>query len=69
MKAEVSKMKEKSRIAGGRYIQNEQLEELRNLQEKLTKERQEWTRVKEKETSQAEDERERIKQETVNSVQ
>ena len=47
LKAEVSEMKEKSRLSGGRYIQNQQLEELRNLQEQLTKDRQAWTSEKE----------------------
>ena len=59
-------MKEKSRIAGGRYIQNQQLEELRNLQEKLTKERQAWAMEKEAERSQSEAENERIRLEKVN---
>ena len=37
LQSEVAEMKEKSRMAGGRYIQNQQLEEIRNCQEQLDK--------------------------------
>ena len=48
LKFEISEMKEKSRMSGGRYIQNQQLEELRNRQETLAKEQRQWNLDKER---------------------
>ena len=58
-------MKEKSRMAGGRYIQNQQLEELRNLQEYLTKERHSWNSEKERQEEKAKMENKRLEEEKV----
>jgi len=48
LKFEIAEMKEKSRMSGGRYIQNQQLEELRNRQETLAKEQRQWNLDKER---------------------
>jgi hypothetical protein len=48
LKFEIAEMKEKSRMSGGRYIQNQQLEELRNRQETLAKEQRQWNVDKER---------------------
>ena len=47
IKVELSECKEKATFGYGRYKHNQQLEELRNLQEQLTSERRHWEQVKE----------------------
>ena len=46
IKVELSECKEKATFGYGRYKHNQQLEELRNLQEQLTSERRHWEQVK-----------------------
>ena len=57
IKAELAEIKEKSKLAGGRYVQNEQLEELRNLQESLAKEKRAWILEKEEKEKEHENRR------------
>lgn len=47
MKAEVCEVKEKSSVMGGRYKHNQQLEELRHLQERLGVEKAAWEQERE----------------------
>jgi A-kinase anchor protein 13 len=42
LKAELSEIREKSTIMGGRYKHNQLLEDLRNLQESLAQEKKTW---------------------------
>ena len=42
MKSELSEVKEKSSVMGGRYKHNQQLEELRHLQDRLSHEKRAW---------------------------
>ena len=46
IKVELSECKERATLGYGRYKHNQQLEELRNLQEQLTSERRHWEQVK-----------------------
>lgn len=49
LKTEVREIREKSSVMGGRYKQNQQLEELRYLQDNLGKEKLQWQLQKEAE--------------------
>ena len=62
-------MKEKSRLAGGRYIQNQQLEEIRNCQDQLDKQQKQWAidLRKQKEDANAEEQRMRDERVSMNS--
>ena len=65
LKSEVAEMKEKSRMSGGRYIQNQQLEELRTRQDNLTKEQNQWKLSKEKIEKDAKAEEEHMQEKRV----
>ena len=58
-------MKEKSRMAGGRYIQNQQLEEIRNSQDRLEKAQKQWAMDLKKQREEANVEEQRMKDEKV----
>ena len=58
-------MKEKSRMAGGRYIQNQQLEEIRNSQEQLEKLQKQWAIDLKKQKEETNVEEQRMKDEKV----
>ena len=47
LKAELSEIREKSTIMGGRYRHNQLLEDLRHHQEKLSQEKKQWAQEKE----------------------
>jgi ribosomal protein S25 len=47
LKAELSEIREKSTIMGGRYKHNQLLEDLRHLQESLAQEKKSWSQEKE----------------------
>ena len=47
IKVELAECKERATLGYGRYKHNQQLEELRNLQEQLTRERREWQQHRE----------------------
>ena len=47
LKAELAEIQERSRLSGGRYVQNQQLEDLRNEVEKFTKEKKAWFQERE----------------------
>ena len=65
LQSEVAEMKEKSRMAGGRYIQNQQLEEIRNCQEQLDKQQKQWAIDLRKQKEEANAEEQRMKDERV----
>ena len=46
MKAKLSEIQEKSRLSGGRYVQNQQLEDLRNEIEAFNKAKKAWLHEK-----------------------
>ena len=58
-------MKEKSRMAGGRYIQNQQLEEIRNSQEQLEKLQKQWAIDLKKQKEETNFEEQRMRDEKV----
>ena len=68
LKFEIAEMKEKSRMSGGRYIQNQQLEELRNRQETLAKEQRQWNLDKERIKEEQNIEEERRKEKRVRLI-
>ncbi len=43
LKAEVADARERTKLTGGRYRQNQLLDELRRLRESLARERKQWT--------------------------
>ena len=47
IKTELSEIREKASISGGRYKQNQRFEEMRRLQETLAQEKKEWVTLKE----------------------
>eukprot|EP00094_Tigriopus_californicus_P002858 TCALIF_02756-PA protein Name:"Similar to AKAP13 A-kinase anchor protein 13 (Homo sapiens)" AED:0.12 eAED:0.12 QI:0/0.64/0.6/0.73/1/1/15/1980/1495 len=47
MKAEISEIRDRSSVMGGRYKHNQQLEELRNLQDRMVHEKRAWQKEKE----------------------
>ena len=61
-------MKEKSRLAGGRYIQNQQLEEIRNCQDQLDKQQKQWAIDLRKQKEDANAEEQRMKDERVSMI-
>ena len=65
LQSEVAEMKEKSRMAGGRYIQNQQLEEIRNSQDRLEKAQKQWAMDLKKQREEANVEEQRMKDEKV----
>ena len=42
LKTELSEIREKSSVMGGRYKHNQQLQELRSLEERLGQEKKQW---------------------------
>ena len=68
LKAELAEIQEKSRLAGGRYVQNQQLEDLRNLQESLTKEKKLWQQKREEEEKEMELKRQSLFKTQVNNL-
>ena len=46
IKTELSEIREKATISGGRYKQNQRFEEMRRLQETLAQEKKEWLTLK-----------------------
>jgi hypothetical protein len=63
LKAEVTEMKEKSRMAGGRYIQNQQLEEIRLKEDNLDRCLKKWMADKDQREKETKAEEERIQME------
>ena len=55
-------------MSGGRYIQNQQLEDLRNLHESFTKEQHRWNEEKETREKATKKEENRIREERVSQI-
>ena len=61
-------MKEKSRMAGGRYIQNQQLEEIRLKEDNLDRTMKKWMADKDQREKETKAEEERIQMERVSNI-
>ena len=61
-------MKEKSRMAGGRYIQNQQLEEIRLKEDNFEKSMKKWMADKDQREKETKAEEERIQMERVSNI-
>ena len=61
-------MKEKSRMAGGRYIQNQQLEEIRLEEDNLDRTMKKWMADKDQREKETKAEEERIQMERVSNI-
>ena len=68
LKAEVAEMKEKSRMAGGRYIQNQQLEEIRLKEDNFDRTMKKWMADKDQREKETKAEEERIQMERVSNI-
>ena len=61
-------MKEKSRMAGGRYIQNQQLEEIRLKEDNFDRTMKKWMADKDQREKETKAEEERIQMERVSNI-